>query len=349
MRVCGFQLLKQKINNMKTFLLLLVFVFIQALLNAQQSPAQYPHKEMNNWGKWGPDDQKGAANYITPQIVLEAAKLIRKGKIFSLAVPLDNNGPVFPGRLKPHHTMEITGADYSTGFDMEPFVGKMKFADDYLYLALQASTQWDALCHVWYEDKLYNGFSEKTILSGMLGGATKLGIENARESLIGRGILIDIVKFKGGNILKGYSITTADLEEALKKQKTELKKGDIVVIRTGVVPDWYNNPSARSSYFDPQTGIGKDVVTWIKDKEIAAIAADNIGVERLPNEIDPKTLSPLHGNILRDLGVYIGEIWWLEDLAKDCEEDGVYEFFLAAQPLYIPGAIGSPINPIAIK
>ena len=93
----------------------------------------------------------------------------------------------------------------------------------------------------------------------------------------------------------------------------------------------------------------KDVVSWIKEKEISAIAADNIGVERTPNEIEPKTVSPLHGNILRDLGVYIGEIWWLEELAEDCAKDGVYEFFIASQPLNIPGAVGSPINPIAIK
>jgi kynurenine formamidase len=91
------------------------------------------------------------------------------------------------------------------------------------------------------------------------------------------------------------------------------------------------------------------VVPWVKEKQIAAIAADTVALERLPNEIDPEMAVPVHGNLLRDLGVYIGEIWWLEELAADCAADGRYEFFLAAQPLNIPGAVGSPLNPIAIK
>lgn len=329
--------------------LAVTFIFFPKLQYAQQSLAQYPHSEVSNWGKWGPEDQKGAANYITPDVIIEAAQLIKKGKTFSLAIPIDKNGPVWPGRLKPHHTMDIAGADYTTGINTEPFLGKMKYADDYLYMALQGSTQWDALSHGWYDDQLYNGYSEKSIVSGAFGGATKLGIENVKESLIGRGVLIDVLAYKGGNLSSGYGITREDIEGALKQQGTEVKKGDIVILRTGVVPMWYNDPSSRDNYFNPQTGIVKDVVGWIKENEISAIAADNIGIERTPNEIDPKTVSPLHGNILRDLGVYIGEIWWLEELAEDCAEDGVYEFFLAGQPLNIPGAVGSPINPIAIK
>jgi kynurenine formamidase len=186
-------------------------------------------------------------------------------------------------------------------------------------------------------------------VSGALGGATRLGIENVKESLIGRGVLIDILAFKGGYLSPGYGITREGIEGALTQQGTEVKKGDIVILRTGVVPMWYKEPFSRSNYFNPQTGIVKDVVSWIKENEISAIAADNIGVERTPNETDPETVSPLHGKILRDLGVYLGEIWWLEDLAKDCAEDGVYEFFISAQPLNIPGAVGSPVNPIAIK
>ncbi|MCX2719758.1 cyclase family protein [Lentiprolixibacter aurantiacus] len=325
------------------------FILIPILINAQQSPAQYSHSEISNWGKWGKEDQKGAANYITPEVIIEAAQLIKKGKTFSLAIPIDKLGPVWPGRLVPHHTMDIAGADYATGINTEPILGKMKFADDYIYMALQGSTQWDALSHGWYGDQLYNGYSEKSIVSGALGGAAKLGIENVKESLIGRGVLIDILKYKGGTLSPGYGITRADVEGALEQQGTVVKKGDIIILRTGVVPMWYNDLSSRSNYFNPQTGIVKDVVSWIKEKEISAIAADNIGVERTPNEIEPKTVSPLHGNILRDLGVYIGEIWWLEELAEDCAKDGVYEFFLASQPLNIPGAVGSPINPIAIK
>ena len=105
--------------------------------------------------------------------------------------------------------------------------------------------------------------------------------------------------------------------------------------------------SERPQWFATQVGITKDVIPWIKESEIAAIATDNVGVEQAPNP-DGKDWN-LHGNLLRDLGVFLGEIWWLEELAEDCADDGRYEFFISAPPLNIPGAVGSPLNPIAVK
>ena len=228
----------------------------------------------------------------------------------------------------------------------------MKFADDYIYMALQGSTQWDALSHAWYDSTLYNGVPETDIRSSPIaGGATKLGIENVKTSFVGRGVLIDVLAYKGGSLPAGYVITRSDIEETLKAQKTKVTQGDIVILRTGVVPDFYKltDPIAKTQFMlGPQTGIGADVVEWVDKMEIVGIAADNIALEVLPNPNPEDTLS-IHGSLLRDLGVYIGEIWWLEELAADCAEDGRYEFFIAAQPLNIPGAVGSPLNPIAIK
>ncbi len=304
----------------------------------------------NNWGKWGKDDQRGAANYITAKQIVQAAKLIDDGKVFSLAIPIDANGPVHPSRIAPQHIMVATGADYAAG--QPPYLGKMKFADDYIYMALQGSTQWDGLSHAWYESTLYNGVSETAIKSSPIaGGATKLGIENVKTSFVGRGVLIDVLAHKGGALPPGYVITRDDIEKTLKAQKTKVKEGDIAIIRTGVVPAFYRitDPVKRLEYITgPQTGIGDDVVNWVDKMEIAGIAADNIALEVMPNPNPEDTLT-IHGSLLRDLGVYIGEIWWLEELAADCAEDGRYEFFLAAQPLNIPGAVGSPLNPIAIK
>lgn len=318
----------------------------------EKGPALHPHDEINRWGTWGAEDERGAANYITPERLVEAAKLIRKGTTFSLAIPLDETGPVFPPRLPPHHTMTVTGADYLADPNASPFgESAIRFADDYLYMPLQGSTQWDALSHGWYGGSLYNGVPESAIRSSGAGGATRLGIENVKSGLVGRGVLIDVLRFKGGSLPVGYSITRADLEQALAAQKAEVREGDIVIVRTGLVPSWYElSAQERAQFFaKPHTGVASDVVPWVREKKIAAIAADTIALERIPNEIDPSMVVPLHGNLLRDLGVYIGEIWWLEELAADCAEDGRYEFFLAAQPLNITGAVGSPINPIAIK
>jgi len=323
-----------------------------AALAEKEAPALYPHEQLNNWGKWGDDDERGAANYITPKRIVEAAKLIKSGKTFSLAIPLDQTGPVFPPRLVPHHTMTITGADYAADPDAAPFgPSPIRFADDYIYMALQGSTQWDALSHGWYGDTLYNGVPQTAIRSGEAGGATKLGIENVKTSFVGRGVLIDVVRYKGGSLPAGYTITRADLEGALKKQKTKVRPGDVVLIRTGLIEEWYQlDQAAKAMFFvNPMTGIGSDTLPWIQKQELAGVAADNIALERVPHEKAPEMVVPLHGNLLRDLGVYIGEIWWLEELAEDCAKDGRYEFFLAAQPLHIPGAVGSPLNPIAVK
>jgi kynurenine formamidase len=317
-----------------------------------EDPVLWPHDQINNWGVWGKDDQRGAANFITPERVLAAARQIKIGKLFSLAIPIDMNGPVFPGRLTPHHTMVVSGADYEVGGEGLSF-GQYRFADDYIYMPLQGSTQWDALSHGWYGDTLYNGVPQSAIRGApAAGGATRLGIENVRDGLVGRGVLIDVLAYKGGKMKRGYSIRRADLEGALEQQETQVRPGDIVLVRTGVVPHFYTlkTPAERVEFWDkPQAGIASDVVPWLKENLITAMATDNIAFERMPNEDDPEHMAPLHGNLLRDMGVYIGEIWWLEELAEDCAQDKRYEFFLAAQPLNIPGAVGSPLNPIAIK
>jgi kynurenine formamidase len=325
---------------------------LAAASHAESGPALHPHDEIHRWGTWGPDDERGAANFITPERLVAAADLIRTGKIFSLAIPLDATGPVFPPRQPPHHTMVVTGVDYVANPDSAPFgESPIRFADDYIYMPLQGSSQWDALSHGWYGGSLYNDVPESAIRSSSVGGATKLGIQNVKDGLVGRGVLIDVLAAKGGTLPPGYSITRADLEATLKSQKTEVREGDMVIVRTGVVPSWYTlDPAQKAQFFvNPQAGLTSDVVPWVKEKKIAGIAADNVALERVPSEIAPEMVVPMHGNLLRDLGVYIGEIWWLEELAADCAADGRYEFFLAAQPLNITGAVGSPVNPIAIK
>jgi kynurenine formamidase len=304
----------------------------------------------SNWGKWGKDDERGAANYIQPQQIVQAAKLIKTGKTFSLAIPLDNTGPVFPSRIAPQHIMVATGADYTAG-QTSPY-GNAKFADDYIYMPLQGSTQWDALSHAWYGDTLYNGVDQSAIKSApAAGGATKLGIENVKTGFVGRGVVIDVVAYKGGSLPQGYAISRDDIEGALKRQKSKVMEGDVVIIRTGVVPGYYKmkGPLEQMQFIAaPQAGIDLDVVDWAAEAKVSGLAADNIALEVIPNPKPEKTFS-VHGALLKDLGIYIGEIWWLEELAADCAEDGRYEFFLAAQPLNITGAVGSPLNPIAVK
>ncbi len=318
-------------------------VFVAGSAVGQANPALLPHEEVNNWGVWGDDDERGAVNYMTPKAIVAAAKLIRDGKTFSLAIPIDGEGPRIPTRRAPHHFMTGTGTDIQAS----PLANsnQVGFTDDYIYMPLQGSTQWDSLAHAMYGGTFYNGIALDAIDST---GAQKLGMENVKDTFVGRGVLIDVVRYKGGQLEPGYGITRADLEGALKKQGTKVKAGDIVVLRTGVVPAFYTmSVTERAEWHLVQAGIVKDVIPWIKERKIAAIAADNLGIEQTPNA-DGRDYN-LHGNILRDMGVYIGELWTVEELAEDCAKDGRYEFFISAAPLHIPGSVGSPINPIAIK
>lgn len=310
---------------------------------AQENPALHPHDSTNNWGKWGSDDEKGATNYTRPQDIVNAASLIRKGKTFSLAIGIEADAPRFPTRNPSHHFMVSSSTDTVAAGTGD--TNDVQFTDDYIYMALQGSTQWDSLAHAYYGGSFYNGFGLDVIRTT---GAVKLGIERVKDRFVGRGVLIDIVRYKGGSLEKGYGITLADIKGALAKQGTTVKQGDIVILRTGEVPAYYTmTPEEKWRWASVQTGITKDVVPWIRDTKIAAIAADNLGLEQAPNA-DGRDWN-LHGNILRDLGVFIGELWYLEELAEDCAADGRYEFFLSAPPLNIPGAVGSPLNPIAVK
>jgi kynurenine formamidase len=298
----------------------------------------------DNWGRWGADDERGAANLITPERIVEAARLVQRGKVISLAIPLDSSGPVFPPRLPPLRLMAMSGADVAAGEPASPAAAGLHIADDYVFMPLQGSTQWDALAHAWTGDRLYNGVPQTEVRGS---GAARLGIENAKESLVGRGVLVDVLAAKGGELARGAAITRADLDAALARQQTRVRPGDIVLVRTGVVPGYYAiaDPVERQRYvLAPQAGLALDTAGWVKEHDVAAIAADNLTLEFFPAQGET-----LHATLIPKLGVHIGEIWWLEELAADCARDGRYEFFLAAQPLHIPRGVGSPVNPVAIK
>jgi kynurenine formamidase len=303
---------------------------------------------LHNWGRWGADDEIGTANYITPESILLAARLVKRGVVISCALPLDAKGPVYPTRQQPQHLMKRTGADYAAGHPTFGTVpeGGMKFADDYLFAALQCSTQWDALSHAWYGDQLYNGVSQNEIRGT---GAAKLGIEKLHRHFVGRGVLLDLPRAlnRGERLAQGYAITGVDLDRACSSAGVTVGTGDIVLIRTAHVP-WYYTLKDKREFWRGAPGLGRTTVEWLHRHEVAAVALDTVAAEVQPPE-DGEAGLPLHGALLRDLGLTIGELFDLEPLADDCARDGVYEFFFVAQPLRIPGAVGSPINPLAIK
>ena len=310
-------------------------------------PAIYEAAEkLSNWGRWGPDDQIGTLNFITPEDIVAAAGLIQKGKTFALGLPLDEKlqSGLFGGRWNPIHTMLATGTDAVAG-NQDVEVG-LRYADDAINLPCQCSTQWDALAHIFLDDKMYNGYDATLVDTN---GARKNGIENTASRMVGRGVLLDVARHKGvGSLDDGYAITNADLDATAAAQGVAIKRGDFVIVRTGhqerclAQEDWGTYAGGDAP------GLAFETCYWIHEKEIAAICADTWGCEVRPNETE-EVNQPWHWVVIPAIGITMGEIFYLKELAADCVIDGVYEFFFCGPPLNLPGGCGSPINPQAIK
>jgi len=266
--------------------------------------------QVRNWGKWGPDDEIGTLNYITPDTLAEAARLVTAGRVFALGIPLDRNGPQSGTRQRfnPIHTMFRDGGDRprtpAQVAEMQGYGG----SDDWIVMPLQCVTQWDSLAHIFYEGRMWNGYDADLVTSS---GAAKNSIDKTKDKIAGRGVLLDVARFKGVRALEpGYAITVADLEGTAAAQKVEVKRGDLLLIRTGHMSRYLDRNDWR--HFD----------------------------------LDP---NPFHVLAIPNMGLTLGEIFFLEELAADCAADGRYAFLLVAPPLPVARGVGTPINPYALK
>ena len=306
-------------------------------------------EKFSNWGRWGKEDQLGAANHVGAEEVKAAARLVRAGKVISMTLPYDLNGPQSGGfRANPLNMMTATGTDYMAGAQSElpGGFGASKgfgFADDVLVMPNQSGTQWDGLAHIFWRGQMYNGFDAGVVTSA---GANRCGVEVLREQFVMRAVLLDVARAKGVDSLDpGYAITVDDLNNTASSQGVEICKGDAVIIRTGMLE------ARRGNWADygggPAPGLSLHTAPWLYENSVAAIATDTWGCEVRPNEID--LFQPLHIVALVHMGIPFGEIWDLEAIGNDCANDGVYEFMLSAAPLPITGAAGAPLNALAVK
>ena len=190
------------------------------------------YRKLKNWGRWGKDDQIGTLNHIMPEDIVRAAGLIRTGKVFALGIPLDRHGPqtgLFGGRWNPIHTMLATGTDAVAG--RQDKIPGVRYADDAINMPVQAATHWDSLGHIFYEDKMYNGYDAREVDSNGLG---KLGIEHAKNKMVGRGVLLDVARFRGVPWLAdGEAISNDELDKCAKEANVDIRRGDFVILRTG--------------------------------------------------------------------------------------------------------------------
>jgi kynurenine formamidase len=303
---------------------------------------------VRNWGRWGPDDEIGTLNHITPESIAGACRLVTRGKVFALGIPLERHGPQSGTRQRfnPIHTMFRDGGDRpkdaTAVVEMQGYGG----SDDWIVMPLQCVTQWDSLAHVFYEGAMYNGADAALVTSS---GAARNSIARTSDRIAGRGVLLDVARHKGvGALAPGYAISADDLEATAAAQGVWVGRGDILLIRTGHMSRYLAKGDWRHFDLDDSPGVSVHTAPWMHARQIAAVACDNYAVEVRPSELPPFR-SPFHICAIPNMGLTLGEIFFLEELAADCAADGRWEFLLVAPPLPVTGGVGTPINPYAMK
>jgi len=326
----------------------------------------------SNWGEFGDDDPLGRMNLLTAERRLAALTEVKTGHAFCLSHPLDRPGGnvLNPNRYMPvFHPVTRDGKVYfNLPFEqVDPRFTDVG-SDEAVMLYTQYSTHWDGFPHKGSQfDADGDGAAEKVFYNGYqivdaAGrgsqgelGAVALGIQGMAETGVqGRGVLIDLRHHLGdGRSEVGYD----ELEKIMKADGVRVQKGDILCIHTGLGQlirdaDGKLDPSIRQacSVLD---GYDKRLLEWVADSGIAAIAADNLAVERSSTlGADPRLphrgpALPLHEHCLFKLGIHLGELWYLTELAAWLRQNKRSSFLLTAPPLRLPGAAGSPVTPVA--
>jgi kynurenine formamidase len=283
---------------------------------------------------WGPADEIGALNMMTEQSRLGILQRATSGKVYDLAVDLFVGMPTCCGPFgDPSYQIWMTHAPARAN------AKGLSYSGDGLSMYSHAGTHIDALNHFGLNGQIWNEVRADDALG--VRGWTKSGADKY-PPIVARGVLVDMAKAKGVvRLPASYSITAADLQEALDSQRTKLEPGDVVLIRTGLMTLW---PDPAKYRLIDQAGLSLEAAQWLVDGQKAMlIGADNFGVESFPSK-NSANFAPLHSYLLAEKGVSLLELVWLEDLAKD----RVYEFLFIASPLKLRGATASPLRPLAI-
>ena len=280
---------------------------------------------------WGPADQRGAANRITPQKVLEAKSLMTRGTVYQLGRVYESSMPLFGTR---HFSLRIPQTFGPLGSNRTTYHDEIVSAE-----IGQVGTQFDGLGHIGVGDDFYNGNDRADFSKA--DGLTKLGVENVGP-LVTRGVLVDVAAFKGvARLDGGYEITLADLRGTLERQRMEIRSGDVVIVHTGWGSLW-NVDNAAFNASAP--GVGLEAARYLVEREVVLVGSDTWATEVVPNP-NPELAFPVHQLLIPRNGIYIFENLLTEELARD----RVYEFAFFFAPLKMKGATGSPANPLAIR
>ena len=320
--------IRDRICRWSTTILLAVafmpFVTAQSNRNVTAATVENWMTELSNWGRWGRGDQLGALNLITPAKRVEAAKLVKTGVSVSLA----HNYSVNPDLgLPPPFDQEISMLNTPGEYVME----RVSFS---YHGGIHSHL--DALCHVLWQGKMYNGFSKSDVNED---GCQKLGIANVKQGILTRGILMDIPRLKGVDYLPpGTAVYIEDLEAWEEQTGVHVSSGDVIFVRTG---RWATPGSAGSG----SAGLHASVAPWLRERDVAIVGGDYAN-DAIPSDVQGVFL-PIHQLTIVAMGVRLFDNLDLEALAEEAVRQGRWEFMLSASPIPVEGGVGSPMNPIA--
>ncbi|MBM3139657.1 MAG: cyclase family protein [Chloroflexi bacterium] len=293
-------------------------------------------KELSNWGRWGPEDERGTLNLITDEARAAALRLIRDSAVVSCALPL----PVTPapGNFRPveHHVLRAGDAASREG---------LSFSADYFAIAPHgmATTHLDALCHVFSNGRMYNGFDQAEVRSD---GARRNSIMAGKDGIVGRGVLLDLPGLQGVDWLEpGAPIHLEDLLAAEERQGVRVQPGDIVLIGTG--------RDARRAAHGPWdfrdaglAGLYADCLPWLFDRGVAVLGCDGVS-DVLPSRVEG-SVQPIHEVAIAHIGIHIIDNMALDRLTAACRERNRYAFAFFLAPLRLERGTASPLNPLAV-
>jgi kynurenine formamidase len=296
-------------------------------------------QSVSNWGRWGKDDDKGTLNYITPQHVQKAASLVKSGHTVSLAIPINK----VAGPDNPHPALHYLIHNH----DIDIPQGEPHFALDFLGCECHGDchTHIDALCHISYKGKLYNG---KPVSSVTSRGPQIMDITAYQHGIVGSGVLLDIPRFRGVKWLEpGEAVTRAELEEAEKAQGVKLGEGDVFLFSTGHHRRRLELGAWNCDYEgEGRAGLHVDTIPLLHERKVAVFFPDGDG-ETVPCNVEGMAY-PIHALQIGAMGMVCADSLQFEELVKVCEEEKRWEFMVVATPLRLPGGTGSLFNPIAI-
>jgi kynurenine formamidase len=287
------------------------------------------HRELSNWGRWGERDQLGTLNLVTPEKRRAAAALVGSGRAVGCARALDTVASADNDRPALHHMIgtasEGWGGDW---FGMAPHG--------------YAVSHVDALCHIFHEERLYNGYEVERVTAH---GARELGIQALRDGVVSRGVLLDAPRLRQERWLEpGEAIVPEDLDRMERDAGLRVEPGDVLLVRTG---RWALR--AERGAWEPHehlAGLHASCLPWLHERGVAALGSDGVS-DLVPSQVEDVRL-PIHSVAIVAMGLHLLDNLELESLSAACVEEGRWAFLLTLAPLVIEGGTASPLNPIAL-